>query len=227
MVIYLYGEKIMEITYIGHSCFKLKGKNLTVVIDPYDPAKVGYKLPKLEADALLLSHHHFDHDYVQGVTGYKLLVDGPGEYETNEVFIYGIPTFHDNKEGAERGKNTIYLIEIDGVNVLHLGDLGHELTKETLEKIPNVDVLLIPVGGKYTIDASTAVEVISSIEPSIVIPMHYSTQDLSFKEELQKLDKFLDEMGVENSIKKEEKLKISSKSDLPEDTEIVILTPQH
>src|SRR3989344_5373561 len=135
----------MEITYIGHSCFKLKGKNLTVVIDPYDPAKLAYKLPKLEAAALLLSHHHFDHDYVQGVTGYKLLVDGPGEYETNEVFIYGIPTFHDNKEGAERGKNTIYLIE----------------------------------------------------------------------------------MGVENSIKKEEKLKISSKSDLPEDTEIVILTPQH
>ena len=97
----------MEITYIGHSCFKLKGKNLTVVIDPYDPEKVGYKLPKLEADALLLSHHHFDHDYVQGVSDYKLLIDGPGEYETNEVFIYGIPTFHDDKEGAERGKNSI------------------------------------------------------------------------------------------------------------------------
>ena len=116
---------------------------------------------------------------------------------------------------------------MDGVNILHLGDLGHELSKETLEKIPDVDVLLIPVGGKFTIDASKAVEVISSIEPSIVIPMHYSTQDSSLKEELQKLDKFLDEMGVENNIKKEDKLKISSKNDLPEDTEIVILTPQH
>lgn len=217
----------MEITYIGHSCFKIKGKNLTIVTDPYDPAKMGYKLPKLEADVLLLSHDHFDHAYTEGVSNYSLLINSPGEYETKDVFIYGIPTFHDDKEGKERGKNTIYLIEMDGFSILHLGDLGHELSKETLEKIPNVDVLLIPVGGKFTIDAKTASKVISSLEPGFVLPMHYATADSALKDQIDKVDKFLNEMGVENSYKKDDKLKISQRSEVPQETEVIVLTPQH
>jgi L-ascorbate metabolism protein UlaG (beta-lactamase superfamily) len=218
----------MEITYIGHSCFKIKDKELTIIIDPYDPKKLGYKLPKLEADVLCLTHNHSDHSYKEGVVGYRLLIDGPGEYETKETFIYGIEVYHDDKDGSERGTNTMYLIEMDGFNILHTGDLGHELSKETLEKIPNVDVLLICVGGTYTIDAETASQVISDIEPAIVVPMHYQTDDLTgLSEKLDKVDKFLNEMGVEGSVKKEDKLKLTSKNDLPEDTEVVVLNPQH
>jgi L-ascorbate metabolism protein UlaG (beta-lactamase superfamily) len=217
----------MEITYIGHACFKIKGKETSLVIDPYN-ANIGYKLPKLEADLLLVSHQHPDHNNVEGVAGYSLLIDGPGEYETKGVFVYGIGTAHDDKKGEERGQNTIYLVDIDGFTLLHLGDLGHELSDETLEKIAKVDVLMIPVGGKYTIDAKTAVKVISSIEPGIVIPMHYKTADLTGVDGLDGLDKFLNEMGTDPAaVKKEDKLKLSTKNDVPEDTQLVILNPAH
>ena len=215
----------MEITYIGHSCFKIKGKELTLVVDPYDPKTV-HKLPKLECDVLLTTHEHSDHNNKTGVSGYRLLINGAGEYETSGVFIHGLPIFHDDKEGKERGKSLMYLIEIDGICVLHLGDLGHELSKETLEKIGSVDVLMIPVGGKYTIGAETAVEVISEIEPGYVLPMHYKTPD-SVMQDLAGLDEFLDEMGVKNSVRREEKLKISSKADIPDETQVVILNPAH
>lgn len=216
----------MEITYIGHSCFKIKGKGMTIVIDPYDP-KIGYKLPKLECDVLISTHDHHDHNFISGVSGYKLFINTPGEYEVNGVFVYGIPVYHDNKQGVDKGDNIVYLIEIDGMSILHLGDLGHSLSKETLEKISEVDVLMIPVGGKYTIDAGTAAQVISEIEPGYVLPMHYKTPDLVGIPDLDGLDKFMDEMGVENNIKKDDKLKINSKSDMPEDTEVVILNPAH
>ena len=215
----------MEITYIGHSCFKVKTKNLTLVFDPYDPKKTGYALPKLSADIVLVSHDHFDHNFVSGVSDYKLLIDKPGEYETKGVFIYGLESFHDNKQGKERGKNNLFHIEADGLSLLHLGDLGHELSKETLEQIPSVDILFVPVGGKYTIDAEEAAEVISQIEPGIVIPMHYSTKNTSgVLASLDPVKKFLDEMGVE-TIKEIEKLKISSKSEIPEETEVIVVTP--
>ena len=216
----------MEITYVGHSCFKIKGKEITIVIDPYD-SKIGYKLPKLECDILLSSHNHADHSNVAGVTGYKLLINSPGEYETSGVFVYGIPVYHDGKQGAKRGENIIFLIEIDGISVLHLGDLGHDLSKEILEKISDVDVLMIPVGGKYTIDAETAAEVISEIEPGYVLPMHYKTADSTGLTDIAGLDKFMDEMGIENNIKKDDKLKIGSKSDVPDETQVVILNPAH
>ena len=121
----------MEITYIGHSCFKIKGKTLTVVIDPYDP-KIGYKLPKLSADVVLVTHDHFDHNNSAAVSDSRLVIDTPGEYEVGGVFIYGRGVYHDDKQGAERGKNTMYLISIDGIDILHVGDLGHELSKEDI-----------------------------------------------------------------------------------------------
>jgi len=216
----------MEITYIGHSSFKIKGKDLSLVIDPYDP-KVGYKYPKQECDVLLTTHDHFDHHYLEGVSGYKLLIEGPGEYEMSNVFINGIQVFHDNKSGEERGVSTMYVIEIDGFSILHLGDLGHELSKEYMERIPNIDVLLIPVGGKYTIDSAAASKVISVIEPGIVVPMHYKTDDLTGVEELDPLGKFLDEMGADGNVKREDKLKLSNRNDVPEETTIVVLEPKH
>lgn len=217
----------MEITYIGHSCFKIKDKTISLVIDPYNP-KIGYKLPKLSADVLLVTHDHFDHNYVEGVSDYRLLVDGPGEYEVGGCFIYGKSVDHDEKSGLERGKVTMYLITIDDFNILHLGDLGRELTQEEMEKIPNVDVLMIPVGNKYTIDEKAAVKVISALEPSYVIPMHYKTDDLTGVEGLSGVDEFLDEMGVEEDVKKDlDKLVLNSKTDLDGETKVVVLKPAH
>lgn len=217
----------MELTYIGHSCFKIKTKDLTLVIDPYDPKKVGYNLPKMSADVVLITHNHFDHNHIEGVEDYKLVIDQPGEYEKANIFIYGISTFHDEKGGGDRGTNTIYLIEADGVNILHLGDLGHELSDDVLEKLSAVDVLLIPVGGTYTINAEKAAEIISSIEPAYVIPMHYKTADLKGIEGLDNVEKFLDEMGKDKNIQKLEKLVLKTRSDIPEETEVIILEPKH
>lgn len=216
----------MEITFIGHSCFKIKGKDVSLVIDPYD-SKIGYKLPKLEADVTLITHNHFDHNNFQAVNGTKLLINGPGEYETHGVLIHGVRTFHDDKEGVERGDQTIYIIDIEDLTIVHLGDIGHELTKDALEKISRVDVLMIPVGGNYTINAKTAAQVISSLEPGYVIPMHYQTPDLTGVSGLETLDKFLKEMGIEGAPKQEDKLKLGSKSDIPEETEVIVLKPSH
>jgi len=217
----------MEITYIGHSCFKIKDKTISLVIDPYNP-KIGYKLPKLSSDVVLVTHDHFDHNYIEGVSDYRLLVDGPGEYEVGGCFIYGKSVDHDEKNGEERGKVTMYLITLDDFNILHLGDLGRELTQEEMQKIPNVDVLMIPVGNKYTIDEKAAVKVISSLEPSFVIPMHYKTSDLTGIEGLSGVDEFLDEMGVEEDVKKDlDKLVLNSKIDLDGETKVVVLKPAH
>jgi L-ascorbate metabolism protein UlaG (beta-lactamase superfamily) len=212
----------MEITYYGHSCFKIKGNEVSIVIDPFDPG-IGYNPLKLESDILLLSHNHHDHAYTEGVKNYSLFANSPGEYELNNVFVYGLQTFHDNEEGAKRGINTIYLIDIDGYSILHLGDLGHELSKETLEKISGSDVLMIPVGGTYTIDAKTATKVISSLEPGYVLPMHYQTKELSLGEKIDAIDVFLNEMGVDKP-KNSDKLKLSRKGDVPEESEVVVLS---
>lgn len=211
----------MEITYIAHSCFKIKGQNLTIITDPYDDS-IGYKVQKLKGDLLLISHSHSDHDNTDSVSDVRMTLTSPGEYEIAGVSIVALPTFHDDKMGADRGKNVIYHISIDGFSILHLGDLGHELSKDTLERLPEVDILMVPVGGVYTIDPDTAAKVISSIEPSIVIPMHYQTQDLKLTPELSALPKFLNAMGVDNP-KTLETLKINKRNEIPEDTEIVVL----
>jgi L-ascorbate metabolism protein UlaG (beta-lactamase superfamily) len=213
----------MEITYIAHSCFKIKTKNQTIVIDPYNPDFTGYKLPKMSPDILLITHAHDDHNFKEGTVEAKLVIESPGEYEKDDVYITGIKTFHDDKKGAERGINTIYTIEAEGITLLHLGDLGHTLEEATISELPSVDILFIPVGGTYTIDGETAAKVIASIEPGIVIPMHYQTANATkLSAELHKVDKFLEEMGVENATP-QEVLKVSKKSDIPNDTEVIVL----
>lgn len=211
----------MEITYIAHSCFKIKGQDLTIVIDPYD-ASIGYKVPKMSADVVLLSHDHFDHSNKDAVSGYRLLINTPGEYDVAGTSIVGYPTFHDDTLGVDRGKNTIFYINIDGFSILHLGDLGHELSKDTIERLPDIDILIIPVGGVYTINAETATKVISSIEPGLVIPMHYQTKDLKLGEKLETLDKFLNVMGIDNP-KAVSSLKLGKRTDIPEDSEVIVL----
>ncbi len=215
----------MEITYFGHSCFKIRTKDLALVIDPFDPAKLGIKLPKLEADAVLITHNHFDHNYKEGVSGYRLVVEGPGEYELSGVNIFGIFVNHDDKGGAERGKTTMYYIESGGESVLHCGDLGDTLDETILAKFGQVTALLIPVGGVYTIDAEKAAKVISSIEPAYVVPMHYR-MDGSKLVDLDPLEKFLDEMGIENgTTKKLSSLKITE-ADNENETQVIVLEKQ-
>lgn len=190
----------MDITYLGHSSFKIKGKTGTVVTDPYD-SSIGLKFTKTEADILTVSHHHPDHDKVELVSDVRKIIDGPGEYEIKGVSVIGIPSFHDDKKGEERGKNTIYVFEVDGLRICHLGDLGHDLTQGLIDDIGTIDVLMVPVGGHFTIGPEQAVHVVQSIEPTIVIPMHFKATGMSDSfNDLAELDVFLKTLGspVEN-----------------------------
>jgi L-ascorbate metabolism protein UlaG (beta-lactamase superfamily) len=184
---------------------------------------LGLKVPSLSADVLLITHSHSDHNNKKAVKGNPFLIEGPGEYEVKEIFVQGIPAFHDDSQGAKRGQNTIYTIEAEELKVCHLGDLGQrELDTEQLEKIGDVDILMIPVGGVYTIDAKEATHIISQIEPRIVIPMHYYLPKLKIK--LDGVDKFLKEMGKKTQVPQPKLL--VKKKDLPEEeAQIVVLTP--
>jgi L-ascorbate metabolism protein UlaG (beta-lactamase superfamily) len=204
----------MEITWLGHSCFRIKGSHATVVTDPYPP-ELGYSLGKVTARVVTVSHPHPGHSYVKGIGDEPRVVKGPGEYEIGGVLIIGIPT-----GGKERGKNTAYLMEIDEVTVCHLGDLGHTLTNEQAEEMDNVDVLLLPVGGVSTINATTAAEVVRQIEPKIVIPMHYKTEAL--KRELEPVDRFLKEMGTKE-IEPQPKLSVT-KQNVPLSMQVFLLS---
>jgi len=215
----------MEIIWYGQACFKLKGKNASVVIDPYNPDVLGLKLPKdLSANTTLVTHPHQDHNNPSAVTAEKdspMVFSEPGEYEVAGVVITGVQSFHDNVNGAERGMNTIFHIMMDGLNIVHLGDLGQEkLTEEQLNNLGQTDILLVPVGGKYTIDGKAASEIVAQLEPKIIIPMHYFIEGLKF--ELDPVHNFLKEMGVEN-IAPQPKLSIT-KDKLPEEPEVVLLS---
>jgi len=212
----------MYITWLGQSCFKLQDKigsdGVTLVTDPYSD-DIGLKMPRFEADIVTVSHSHHDHNNIGALRGNPFIIDTAGEYETKGVFVEGVEAWHDAAEGKERGKNIIYRIEMEDISITHLGDLGHILDAKQLEKLEGTDILLIPVGGKYTINAAKAVEVISQIEPRIIIPMHYKVPGL--KIDLDGVEKFIKELGLKP--RQEEKLKISKK-DLPqEEMELVVL----
>jgi len=208
----------MEISWLGHSCFRIRGSHVTIITDPYPPS-LGYSLGKPTARIVTVSHQHPGHSYVQGVGGEPRSVTGPGEYEISGVLIIGIATFHDRERGRKRGKNTIYLIEVDEIAVCHLGDLGHVLTAEQVEELGDVDVLLLPVGGVSTINAPMAAEVVRQLEPKVVVPMHYKTEALSW--ELEPVERFLKEIGVEQVVS-QPKLSFT-KSSLPVSTQVFLL----
>ena len=212
----------MEITWLGHSCFQLRGKNVTLVTDPFPPQS-GYSLGKINAPIVTLSHDHAGHNYVQGVGSNPRVIRGPGEYEISEVLITGVASYHDSKHGQEYGRNTIYVIHLDDLVICHLGDLGHTLQEEQLEEVADADVLLIPIGGQHTINATQAAEVISQVEPRIIIPMHYRTSAVDGQRDaLDPLDKFCREMGVEPT-NTQPKL-VVTRNNLPAETQVVILS---
>lgn len=208
----------MEIIRLGHSAFKIVGKDITIVTDPFKSEKVGTNFPKTEASVVTVSHDHEDHNNLEGVKGEFICFDSPGEYEIKDAEIIGVQSDHDNKGGEERGKNTIFVYEVDGIHLAHLGDLGAPLTTAQIEKINGVDVLFVPVGGTYTIGPKEAVKVISDTEPKIVIPMHYKETERTA--DLAPVEDFLKEIGKE--AKTTDRLKLLKK-DLPEQMEVVVL----
>ncbi|MCF7794753.1 MBL fold metallo-hydrolase [Patescibacteria group bacterium] len=211
----------MIISWQGQSCFKIQDKigpdGITVATDPFDKS-VGLKVPNFEADIVTVSHDHSDHNNVQSLRSDPFVASMAGEYDVKGVLIEGIESYHDDKKGEERGKNIIYRIEMEDISIVHLGDLGHSLDNSQLAKLEATDILMIPVGGKYTLDAKKAVEVIAQLEPRIIIPMHYKIPGL--KIDIEGVDAFVKELGL--TATKEEKLKISKKELPSEDTELVI-----
>ncbi len=208
----------MEITWLGYSCFRLKGSTTTVITDPYPP-DLGYSLGKQTARIVTVSHQHPGHSYVQGIAEAPRVIASPGEYEIGNTLVIGMPTFHDAESGHQRGKNTVFVIEMDDLTICHLGDLGHALTSQQVEEAGNVDLLLVPVGGVSALNGSAAAQVVRQLEPKVVVPMHYRTPAL--KKELEPVDRFLKEMGVKDATPRP-KLSLT-RSSLPESTQVLVL----
>jgi L-ascorbate metabolism protein UlaG (beta-lactamase superfamily) len=207
----------MDITSLGHSSFRIRGKVATVVTDPFDSSFTGLKFPKhVAADIVTVSHNHKDHNAISQIEGSPFIVSGPGEYEIKEVGIVGIPSHHDQDK---KELNTIYRIEMEDLSIVHLGDLGRMLTTDEVDELDGVDILMIPIGGTHTVDAAQAAKLVSEIEPTIIIPMHYQRPGL--KDTLAPLSAFLKEMGQE-TVTAQPKLSVS-KSKLPEQKQIIVL----
>jgi L-ascorbate metabolism protein UlaG (beta-lactamase superfamily) len=209
----------MDIFWMGHSCFRIKGKEAVLFTDPFDPGR-GIALDKTSAQIVTVSHPHPGHSNAAGVVGGPRVVKGPGEYEVAGVLITGISTFHDDEQGAKRGKSTVYVIEMEGLRLCHLGDLGHGLSNQQIGEIGDVEVLMVPVGGGNTIDAAAAAQIVRTLEPRIVLPMHYRTDLLS--QGLEPVDVFLQEMGVK--AEPEPRLSVS-KTNLPGEIRVALLSP--
>ena len=213
----------MEITWFGHSCFRLTERSLaTVVTDPFDSEAVGYEPLKLKADIVTVSHDAPGHNLTSAVKGTSHVIDGPGEFEIGGVFITGVQTDGAGKKAGERPRNTLYVFDYMGITVAHLGDLRSVPTQAEIEALGTVHVALVPVGAGGSLNAAKAAEVVSLLEPGIVIPMHYHTP--ASKVPLDHLEKFLKEMGLHEA-ESVPSLKVS-RSSLPDETKVIVLNYQ-
>lgn len=216
----------MNISWFGQSCFRIEAKEahsigsgqVSILIDPFSK-DIGLRPPKIKDDLVLVTHHHYDHDNVDEANPEAFLIDGPGEYEKQGISVRGILSFHDKSAGKERGPNTIYIIKAEDITVCHMGDFGQDKFEDhQLEEIGDIDILMIPVGGVYTIGYKEAVSIIGQIEPKIIIPMHYKIKDL--KIEIEGPDKFLKEIGL--TPEKTDKLKITKKTLPVEEMKLIL-----
>ncbi len=169
----------MKIRWRGHASFVIQAAGKQIITDPFN-AELGYPLKPIEADMVMVSHVHWDHNAVETISGSPRIIKGTGIHDIDGITVKGIGCFHDRNQGRDRGKNTIFKIAAEGINLVHLGDLGHLLTAGQIQDIGETDILCIPVGGKFTIDAADAVKTVQALKPKIVIPMHFSTPHLSF-----------------------------------------------
>ena len=209
----------VEISWYGRTCFRLGGQeSIAVVTDPYSPG-LGMTLTPVRADVVTVSHHDASCNHLDAVRGPFKLLDGPGEYEISGVFITGVSTFADDKEGRERGLNTVFAFDFDGTTICHLGQLGHVPTQSQVKNIGSVDVLLVPVGGGGSLSSTQASEVIGLFEPDVIVPMLYQVAGL--EEELDSVDSFLKEMGVED-VDRQRTFQVSE-TGTSDETEIVLL----
>ena len=211
----------MKIEYLGHSCFKLtESTGTSVVCDPYS-SDVGFSMPKVAADAVTVSHHHYDHDALENIVGSPIVLDKESGLELSGVDIDAIKSFHDDCRGKKRGENIIFKFRMDGIDICHLGDLGEACSPDLIETVLPVNVLMIPVGGNYTIDAEMAKEYVDRIMPDVVIPMHYRTKDC--KIDIDKVDGFLDLFDEDCVEERETDFLELSRSDLSGETRIIVL----
>lgn len=208
----------MEIVWLGHSSFRIRAREATVITDPCPPS-TGYTIGKPTADVVSLSHAHDDHTYLKAVAGKPIVIDSPGEYEISGAFLTAIPTYHDGEKGGERGKNLVFVIEMEGIKICHLGDLGHVPTADQAEGMTGADVLMIPVGGDSTIDGAKAAEIVPTLDARIIIPMHYKTPVT--KGDLESADRFLKEMQS-TAVQAQPKLSLSYNT-VPSDTQVILL----
>jgi L-ascorbate metabolism protein UlaG (beta-lactamase superfamily) len=221
-----FGEEAdaMKLTWYGHSAFKLTtDKGVRIIVDPYQPGfgNGGLAYGKItdEADLVLTSHDHGDHNYTQDIKGKFTRIEKEGSYTIAGVGVTAIPCFHDSSHGKDRGKNLIFVIEADSLKIVHVGDLGHALSPDIVQKLGSVDILLLPVGGFYTIDAKEATEVMNAVKPRVTVPMHYKTEKCAFP--ITGVDEFIrGKKGVRMANASE--LDVSKES-LPKDAEIVVL----
>ena len=215
----------MEITWYGQSCFRFTERGMaTVVTDPFDHKITGYSQLKLKADIVTVSHDAPGHNNTDAVKGTSHVIDGPGEFEIGGVFITGVQTDASGKKGKSALRNTLYVFDYDGITVAHLGDLKNVPSQAEVEALGTVNVALVPVGGGGGLNAAKAAEVVSLLEPNLVIPMHYFTPDA--KIQLDSLEKFLKEMGLgTNTVEKQTSLKVT-RSGLPDETRVVTLEYQ-
>ncbi len=211
----------MEIKWHGQSCFQIRSGSVTVIIDPYGP-EIGLTLPKLSADIVTISHQHPDHNNAAAIEGNPKIIMTGGITKYKNIEITGIESFHDEEQGSKRGLNLIFTFSIDGIKIVHAGDLGQtSLTVDQLALLKDIDILMIPVGGAdFTIDAEGAIKIINQLNhPKIIIPMHYGIKNIVFP--LAPVDEFVEKSGIMPS--RQDVLEITKES-LPQETAIIILS---
>lgn len=208
-----------EFRWFGHNCFRIRAKEATILTDPVGPP-TGFSMGKQTADIVTISHAHRGHRNLDAVKQPFKIIEGPGEYEVNDVFVTGVRTWHDADKGAKDGYNTVYLVIVEGMTICHLGDLGHTLTSEQAEAIESVDILLVPAGGG-PLEPAKAAEVVSQIAPKIVIPMQYQVG--SGDKNRLPLEEFVKNLGIA-APEPEDKITIRT-SDLSDVMRLVVMTP--
>jgi L-ascorbate metabolism protein UlaG (beta-lactamase superfamily) len=214
----------MELTWYGHSCVRISERNMaTLVCDPFDSDSVGFSPLKLKADIVTISHDSPGHNYLKGIKGEPFIIGGPGEYEVGGVFITGIADRRKKNGTDAKSHNTIYVIEYNDINIAHMGNIDTVPTQTDIESLGPVNIALIPIGGKSTVNAAKAVEIVSLLDPQIIIPIHYGMEDS--KIELDSVEKFFKEMGV-SGVSPLESLKLNGSKDLPEETQVILLAPK-
>ena len=212
----------MTIVWHGHSCFEIANETTTVVTDPHDGSSIGIKPPNVKADIVLVSHDHYDHNKVKSVEKDSTSVVRKGKKRIQDIVISTYTAYHDKKEGKKRGSNTIFTFTFDGINFCHLGDLGHMLDKKTVEELGTIDILFIPVGGVFTINAEEAIKLCKIIKPKVAIPMHYRVGGLSLP--IERVDEFLERVQSLYRIRHVANEIEIDHEDLPDDNEVWVFT---